>query len=361
MKNQNLQILPIFNLLKKGVEEGIYPGAIAGIWYKEKRYIIITGYKSITPFLEPLEDDDIFDLASLTKPLAFVFTLIFLLSQDPKIDLQKPLKTYLPFKKPIGEIPVYRFLNHTSGLKAWYPFYKEKRILKLENVVKKIEELPLEYKPGTKSIYSDLGFYLFTYLIEKIYEESFENLFEKAKRIVSFTKKAFLGFCPLKRGIDQEKIVPTSVCPWSNKILRGVVEDENTRALGGISGVAGLFGNIYGVLDILETIFFAYKKEIKGLSQDLLRYFINFKENISDFCLGFMFPSFKGYSATGGVFSKNTIGHLGFTGCSFFMDLEKDLIVVLLTNRVHPNRNNRKIKDFRPKFHKTVVENLKII
>lgn len=347
----------LFSLLEEGIKCEVFPCAIAGISCSGSRYIVGRGNKSLFPFLEPLEDDDIFDLASLTKPLALAFTFIYLLSRESDIELSKPIGEYIELRSPLAEIPVYRFLNHTSGLPAWYPFYKgleERKETGLKTFVKIIESLPLEYVPGEKCLYSDLGYFILTYLLESIYQKPFEELFEDAKKTVSFSKKSYLGFNPLKNGIDQEKIVPTSVCPWSKKLLRGIVEDENTRALGGISGVAGLFGNIYGVLDVLETLLKAYKGEIKGLSQEVVKHFLDFREKNFDFSLGFMLQSKNGYSATGGAFSEKTVGHLGFTGCSFFVDLERDFIVVLLTNRVYFGRENQKIKDFRLYFHKEI-------
>jgi len=355
-------VTSLSELLKNAVKTGVFPGAVAGISFNGNRYIIKAGYKAICPFLEPLEDSDIFDLASLTKPLALTFTLMYLLSKDPKIDLSALIGNYLELKKDLAKIPIYRFLNHTAGLKAWYPFYedliKEKVSDKLNFIIKKIEKLPMEYEPGSKCLYSDLGFFLLTYLLEKVYKKDFETLFEEAKSIVSFSKRSLLTFNPLKKGIDQEDIVPTSICPLSKKILRGIVEDENTRALNGVSGVAGLFGNIYGVLDMLEFLLRAYKESERRVFSEIVKTFFDFREKDFDFSLGFMLQSKNGYSATGGVFSEKTVGHLGFTGCSFFMDLERELIVVLLTNRVHPDRNNFKIKEFRPVFHKTVLSSL---
>jgi len=352
----------LHELLETAVKNGVFPGAVAGIFFRGDRYIIQAGYKALCPFIEPLEETDIFDLASLTKPLALAFTLMYLLEKEPKIELFSPIGDYLDLKEPLAEIPVYRFLNHTAGLKPWHPLHKslikESPKDKLAWVVREIENLQLEYSPGERCVYSDLGYFILTYLLKKVYQKDLDTLFESMKSVIPFDKKAYLGFKPLEKGIDQERIVPTSLCPISKKLLRGVVEDENTRALNGVSGVAGLFGNIYGVLDMLEFLLKAYRGEANGIFSKTVKMFLDFRERDFDFSLGFMLQSKNGYSATGGVFSEKTVGHLGFTGCSFFMDLERELIVVLLTNRVHPDRNNFKIKEFRPVFHRTVVENL---
>lgn len=350
------RIALLLELLKEGVKNGVFPGAVCGIFHGQKTYLLAAGYASLTPFLEPVEEDFIYDLASLTKPLALGITLIHLLEKRPLFDLERPLGDYLELGEPLSKIPLFRFLNHTSGLSAWYPFYLEKP-LSLEKIFERIKALPLEYEPGKGCLYSDLNFFLFTYLLEKLYALPFEKLFEEAKERVSFSKRAVLTFKPLLRGIDEEKIVPTSVDPETQRILRGLVEDENTRALSGVSGVAGLFGNIYGVMDLLIEVLKSYKGEKGAFDTEIVRSFLDFRDPQSDFALTFMRPSQKGYSATGGAFSLKTLGHLGYTGCSFFMDLERELIVVLLTNRVHPQRGNEKIKTFRPLFHKAVVEN----
>ncbi len=352
----------LFELLREGVKKGVFPGAVAGVSYKNRRYIVGAGYKSITPFTEPVEEEDIFDLASLTKPLALAFTFMYLEEVNPKINLIAPIGDYLTLKKELSEIPIYRFFNHTSGLKAWYPFYKDlykdKIPNKLKKLVKILETLPLEYEPGTKSVYSDLGYFLLTYLLEEVYCRAFEELFSEVKKVVFFSRKAFLDFKPLEKGIDQERIAPTSVCPWEKKLLRGVVEDENTRAIGGVSGVAGLFGNIYGILDMLEFLLSAYKGLIREISSKIISRFIDLRETLSEYALGFMLPSKEEKRLLNKKISEFTIKHTGFTGCSFFMDLEKEVIVVLLSNRVHPDRENTKIRSFRPYFHKEVFEAL---
>ncbi len=351
------KIAPLLELLKEGVRKGVFPGAVCGISYRQRTYLLAAGYASLTPFLEPVEEDLIYDLASLTKPLALGVTLMYLLDKRPRFDLERPLGDYLEAERPLSGIPLFRFLNHTSGLSAWYPFYKEKP-LTLEKIFLRLKELPLEYEPGKGCLYSDLNFYLFTHLMERIYAEPFEGLFEKAKGGIPFSRRAILPFKPLSKGIDEERVVPTSIDPESQRILRGIVEDENTRALSGVSGVAGLFGNVYGVLDLLIEVLKAYKGEKGGLNPEIVRYFFDFRDPQSDFALTFMRPSRKGYSAAGGAFSEKTLGHLGYTGCSFFIDLERELIVILLTNRVHPQRGDEEIRNFRPKFHRAVVENL---
>ncbi|WP_028841079.1 serine hydrolase domain-containing protein [Thermodesulfobacterium hveragerdense] len=352
----------LFELLNEGVKKEVFPGAVAGVYFQQRRYIVGAGYQALIPYIEPIEENTIFDLASLTKPLALVLGFLDFLAKNPKaLDLYSPVKNYLDLKPPLSEIPVYRLFNHTSGLKAWHPFYQE--ILEknpekpLEYIVRKIEETPLEYIPGEKSLYSDLGYFILTHLLESLSGEPLEKIFEQAKKRISLGKKSFIGFNPLKKGIDQEYMAPTSVCPWVKKLLRGVVEDENTRALGGVSGVAGLFGNIYGVLDVLEFLLNVYQKG-NSLFTDLLKTFIFHREKDSEYALGFMLPNPKEKELLKAKISSNTLRHTGFTGTSFLIDFDQGIIIVLLSNRVHPTRDNLKIRDFRHYFHQQVIEAL---
>ncbi len=346
-----LKLTHIHNLLSEAVRKEVFPGAVAGIVWRGHRYILSAGYSAITPFTEPMEEHLLFDLASLTKPLALGLVFMKLL-EEKNLNLDSPIGRYIELPGEISKVPLFRFLNHTSGLRAWYPFYKIEN-LTLQTVVNTICSLPLEYPPGTKSLYSDLNFFLLTYFVESITCKPFEVLFEEVKSF-QFSKREKLLFRPLEKGIDQEEIVPTSFDEVSGRILRGLVEDENTRALGGISGVAGLFGNIFGVLSILELLLKNYHGDSSIFSSTVVKVFFEFEDPVSEFTLAFMKRG-RENSAFGQGFSEKAIGHLGFTGCSFLIDSKADLIVVLLTNRVHPQRDNYEIRKFRPLFHETVA------
>jgi CubicO group peptidase (beta-lactamase class C family) len=343
------RISKIFQLLKEGVDKGVFPSAVCGVSQAGRRYIVACGYLSLTPFVEPVEDYHVYDLASLTKPLAGALILIDKLTEGKPVELFSSVKPYLPL-----DVPFFRLLNHTAGFKPWLPLYKHKP-LTLEKAVELIIKEELTYEPGASSAYSDLGYFLLTYLLERMFGKDFENLFEEARSKVSFSRRARLMFKPLEKGVDVEDIAPTSYSEEEKVLLRGVVEDENTRALSGVSAVAGLFGNIYGVLDLLEALLLSYKGS-GPFSQVVVRTFVEFEDKASDFALGFMKVAKNGKSAFGDRFSRKAFGHLGFTGTSFVVDPEKELIVALLTNRVHPDRNNLAIKEFRPVFHNLIAE-----
>jgi CubicO group peptidase (beta-lactamase class C family) len=150
----------------------------------------------------------------------------------------------------------------------------------------------------------------------------------------------------------------TEQCPWRKKLLSGQVHDENAYVVGGVQGHAGLFGTAADLHKLLFELLSAYHEHRSAthFRPDLVRLFFRRLPG-TDKALGFDVPAANNSSA-GKYFSVNSVGHLGFTGTSFWMDLDRSIIVILLTNRVHPNRESAAIKAFRPKLHDTVMESL---
>jgi CubicO group peptidase (beta-lactamase class C family) len=145
----------------------------------------------------------------------------------------------------------------------------------------------------------------------------------------------------------------TSHCPWRRKMMRGEVEDENAWAAGGIDGHAGLFGTAAGVHRLCCQILQALKnKETNVINSSVIRYFADNNGMVRP--AGFDSPS-EGNASSGRFFSKRSVGHLGFTGTSFWIDPDNGLITVLLTNRVHPSRDNIDIRKFRPRIHDLIA------
>ena len=227
---------------------------------------------------------------------------------------------------------------------------------------RKLQET-LEHAPGSTSLYSDLGFILLGRIIEKkagcILAHYVE---EKVLRPLNLEKKIF--FNPLfegKKSTSKTDFVATENCPWREKILCGEVHDDNCYSMGGVAGHSGLFGNIEGVTTYAGMILDMWKGVAKhpNINKEDLEGFLVRQQKIpgSSWALGFDTPA-KKESSSGNHLSQKSIGHLGFTGTSFWIDPEKDTVIVLLTNRVHPSRENIKIKQFRPYFHDRVMEKL---
>ena len=163
----------------------------------------------------------------------------------------------------------------------------------------------------------------------------------------------------MNKGTDEpEWFAATEYCPWRKKLVKGVVHDENAYAVGGVEGHAGLFGTTKSVYELLSALMSIYEKnKVPGLfARDILRCFLT-RDDQSGRTLGFDTPA-PVNSAAGHYFSDKTVGHLGFTGTSFWMDLESGVMILLMTNRIHPSRNNDRIKEFRPMIHDRVMEHL---
>jgi CubicO group peptidase (beta-lactamase class C family) len=165
-----------------------------------------------------------------------------------------------------------------------------------------------------------------------------------------------LFFVDLNAAQREGAFAATELCPWRKVLLTGKVHDENAYVVGGIQGHAGLFGTADSVHTLLLALLSAYHGDNSKnpFEKGLVRLFFRRLPD-TDKALGFDAPAMK-HSSCGRYFSKNSVGHLGFTGTSFWMDLDRSIIVILLTNRVHPSRRNEAIKAFRPKLHDAVLK-----
>jgi CubicO group peptidase (beta-lactamase class C family) len=206
---------------------------------------------------------------------------------------------------------------------------------------------------GSQAVYSDLGFMFLRWVVEQVSGMKMNLLLEK--EIYQPLGIDHLFF-PSEETPAPNNVAPTEMCAWRRKLVQGAVHDENAYAVGGIDGHAGLFGPAQAVHDLLWKMLRAYVDNSykSALPQYLVQSFLNYDQG-HERALGFDRPTQPG-SSSGQHFSENSVGHLGFTGTSFWMDLEKHIIVVLLTNRIHPTRDNDKIKAFRPRIHNTVME-----
>jgi CubicO group peptidase (beta-lactamase class C family) len=167
-----------------------------------------------------------------------------------------------------------------------------------------------------------------------------------------------LFFLPLDRplAVDRTRIAATESCRWRGRTLQGEVHDEHGWLMGGVAGHAGLFGTLHGVLALGEWILDLWqgRTEHSTIPVALLRTALERQLANGTWCLGFDTPT-VGSSSSGRYFSPCSVGHLGFSGTSFWIDPKRDVVVVLLTNRVHPSRENTRIRRFRPFFHDQVM------
>jgi CubicO group peptidase (beta-lactamase class C family) len=322
----------------------------------------------------PVQPTTIYDLASLTKPLATA-TSVLLLIQRAKVALEDPVQQVLAELEgtPIGQATVRDLLTHRSGLPGWRPFYERldaggvvpelsggKQSVK-QHVLKMIRDEPLIYVRGERSVYSDLGFMLLGFLVERLSGMALDLWCEE--EIVRPLRADPMMFCPtagraqldgIRPIVDVSRIAPTEQDEWRKRLLHGEVHDENAAAMGGVAGHAGLFGTAESVLAVSGAWLRGYHGRKTILEGELVRQFTTRQESAarSSWALGWDTPSAP--SSSGSHFSERSFGHLGYTGTSLWIDPLCELEVVLLSNRVHPSRRNEKIKSFRPYIHDLV-------
>ncbi len=363
--------------LQSAVDDGVFPGAQLVVRLRgELQCVAVAGRLSSEPPGLPVQPSTIYDLASLTKPLATV-TSILLLIQRTKVALGDPVQQVLAELEgtPIGEATVRDLLTHRSGLPGWRPLYERLDAGAIvpglcsgnqpvkQYVLKMIRDEPLIYARGERSVYSDLGFMLLGFLVERLSGMALDLWCEEA--IIRPLGADPLIFCPTTRRaqpgvarstVDASRIAPTEQDEWRNRLLRGEVHDENAAAMGGVAGHAGLFGTAESVLAVSEAWLRAYHGKRSILDGELVRQFTTRQAlaSQSSWALGWDTPSAP--SSSGSRFSERSFGHLGYTGTSLWIDPLCELEVVLLSNRVHPSRRNEKIKVFRPCIHDLVYQ-----
>lgn len=336
------------------------------------------GCSSLLPKVSAVSPDTVYDVASLTKAVIST-TLIMQAVERGKLELDRKVSSIVQGFGTLGKdrITVRHLLAHCSGYPAHKTFYRELYQAEaggrtglmqsrgaIELVRNEIFRSALEHMPGKVTNYSDVGFLLLGAVIESIYGgQTLDKL--TIDKIVAPLKLSNLGFIDLKllkrRGLEPvtEMIAPTAQCPWRKKILCGEVHDDNAWAMGGVAAHAGIFSNARDLHSFAATMLRCYHGEDSFVDSQVVKEFWTKDTTVaeSSWALGWDTPSATGSSA-GKYFSKSSVGHLGFTGCSMWLDPERNIDVILLTNRIHPSPEANGIKAFRPKLHDLVMEAL---
>ncbi len=334
------------------------------------------GSRSLVPTKSLMQTTTIFDLASLTKPLATTVAFMLLIGEK-KVQLDDRVTRFFPTFGVFGKnaVTFRHLLNHSSGLPGWRPYYEE--IIRAEKggkinfvasraakhyVFEQIHREKPVSPSGRQSLYSDLGFIILGETVEAISGVTLDRFCQD--RIfwpLGLRCTSFIDLTKLKTRRLQPvpEVAPTENCPWRKKVLYGEVHDDNAYAVGGVAGHAGLFSSARDVHHLLARLNRCLRGKDAFLSQNLMQEFFSRDETVknSTYALGWDTPSENG-SASGQYFSPRSVGHLGFTGTSIWWDLEKNCHVILLSNRVHPTRKNEKIKTFRPQIHDLIMKTL---
>lgn len=350
-------------LMNRGIKEGVFPGAVLLVSQNFSQ-IFFEAYGCANVFSgRPVTHETIFDLASLTKPLATTLAVMRLVEQR-RLTLEQPLKALLPeFEDSPGrDISVAELLEHTAGLPGYFPFYKE--LVKLPAALRRsvltrrlAEEIPRR-TVQKQALYSDLGFMILARVVEALSALRLDRFVRRTVYAPLDIEDLFFVDLETGPGRPRHAFAATEKCSWRRFLLEGTVHDENAYAVGGIDGHAGLFGDAAAVNRLLEQILSDWHGVARPsfFKRDLLQRFLR-RNPTTGRALGFDCPS-QQKSSSGRYFSAYTVGHLGYTGTSFWVDLERCLSIVLLTNRVHPSRQNERIRQFRPKLHDAVMGSL---
>ena len=325
-------------VLTRALSDGAFPGAIAVIGNTSG---ILASYGvgrlDAADSTRPTTST-IYDLASLTKIVATTSLMLQLVDQG-RVTLDSPVVRYLPewHGPQTSAVTIRQLLTHSSGLAAWRPFYKE--AVDRADARAQLLLVGPDAPPGTRFLYSDMNFMLLGMVAEKLTGLSLDSAF--IAMVAKPLRLADTRFLP--DSAQRTRIAPTEYDPWRQRQLRGEVHDENASRFGGVSGHAGLFSTASDLSrvarmwlngGVLDGTRLASAQTVAAFTraQDTL---------ISRRALGWETPN--GTNSAGHRLSPLAFGHTGFTGTSMWIDPSRDLFVILLTNRVNPTRENRKI------------------
>jgi CubicO group peptidase (beta-lactamase class C family) len=335
------------------------------------------GFRSIEPARTPAKIETVYDLSSLTKALATTVA-VMLLARDGKFRLDDRVTRFFPDFSVHGKSAVTfrHLLAHCSGLPAWRPFYQ--RIAEIEKAGRvnfmasrgakefTYEEIHRE-KPdapaASRAIYSDLGFIMLGETVEKVAGVALNRFCrEKIFRPLGLRSTDYIDISLVRsRRLEPvaDMFAPTEYCASRRRPLVGEVDDENAFAMGGVAGHAGLFAPVREVDRIARELVACHAGRSDFVPQKIVREFWTRDAAVpgSTWGLGWDTPSPLG-SSSGRHFSPNAVGHLGFTGTSIWIEPEREIAISMLTNRVHPRRDNERIREFRPKIHDLIMDAL---
>ncbi len=344
------------DLLVEGlVSSGCFPGAVLLVARRGRvAHLRAYGYAQLHPERRPMSEDTLFDLASLTKVVATTPVVLRLVERG-ELSLDDPVSMYFPAFAggAKGEVRVWHLLTHTSGLPAHLPLYSI--LSRGDEVYGFIARLDLEYAPGSRVVYSDLGFILLGGIVERVTGEPLDRV--ASELIFKPLGMRETLFNPPEE--LRERAAATEYCRWRGRVLRGEVHDENAWFMGGVAGHAGLFSTAadlavyaqmwlnrgsYNGVRVLSplTVELATRNHTRGLNE----------------CRGLGWALNCRPCSCGDLMSPSAYGHTGFTGTSLWIDPAYDLFVVLLTNRVHPTRENQCLLRARRLIHNAVMASL---
>jgi beta-N-acetylhexosaminidase len=359
------QLQPAFDVLEKAVADKAFPGATLAVGYKDKVALHAFGKLSYDEKAPMVNLQTMYDVASLTKVIVTTTLVEKLVEGDFKspLNLDAPIERYLPewtagSRDPQQlewrhKVTVRHLMTHTSGLPAFKEYWRTST--GKADTLRMIFAEPLEYEPGTKMIYSDLGIILMAEIIERLTGRKLDDL--AREYIFEPLQMQNTMYKPPKK--LWPSIAPTEFDErWRKRLVQGEVHDENAYAIGGVSGHAGVFSTAPDLAAFCQMLLnggvYAHERILRRST--IAQFIVPQALSGNTRTLGWVVPT-EG-SSSGHYFSAHSFGHTGFTGTSIWIDPDRQLFVVLLTNRVNPTRENHKIAEVRPAVHDAVMQAL---
>jgi beta-glucosidase-like glycosyl hydrolase/CubicO group peptidase (beta-lactamase class C family) len=355
------QLRPAYEVVEKAIADKAFPGATLAIGYKGKVAVHAFGKLSYDAKAPAVQTSTMYDLASLTKVVVTTTLVAKLVEGDfpVPLDLDARIERYLP-EWASGPQPEWRhsvtvrhLMTHTSGLPPFKEYWRTSK--GKQDTLNRIFAEPLDYQPGTKMVYSDLGIILMAEIIERLTGRTLDDL---ARQYI-FSPLAMTDsmFRPPKK--LWPLIAPTEVdSQFRHRLLQGEVHDENAYAIGGVSGHAGLFSTAPDLASFCQMLLnggvYAHQRILRRAT--VTQFTAPQELSGGTRTIGWVVPT-EG-SSSGHFFSPHSFGHTGFTGTSIWIDPDRQLFVVFLTNRVNPTRENHKIAQVRPALHDAIMEAL---
>ncbi len=349
---------PARDVLEQAVHDRAFPGGVLAVGHEGRLVIHPFGRQTYSAKSPAVTADTIYDVASLTK-VVVTTTAAMQLVEAGMLRLDAPVALYLPEwaeglqREWRAKVTIEDLLRHSSGLPAHREFYRQAKGYRA--ILSRVLAEPLESEPGTRIVYSDLDFIL---LGEIVRQMSGMGLVEPARERIFRPLGMFASHFRPGRGL-RARIAPTeNDKTWRKRQVWGEVHDQNASAMGGVAGHAGLFSTAGDLAIFCQMILnggsYAHRRLIERAT---IRQFTA-RQTIGDAAraLGWDVPGEA--SSCGRFFSRGSFGHTGFTGTSLWLDPEKELFVVLLTNRVYPSAENELHKQVRPALHDAVVQGL---
>jgi CubicO group peptidase (beta-lactamase class C family) len=388
-KNPEEAFKDILSYMQEGIEEGVSPGMVLLVGRMgEIVFNSAVGRRYTKRLTESNEEDPknimsadmVFDVASLTS-LVVTTTMVMKLVENGKLKLEDKVSRFVQGFSVLGksQISIGHLLSHTSGIAAWAPIFEE--LVKANSgarlgiltskgakdyVVNSLIRMPLKYEPGTKQVYSELGFILLGYVVEMLTGLTLDKAAQKyIFQPLNMKSSSYIDLSMIKRrGIHPvtELIAPTEDCAWRKRILCGEVHEDNAWAMGGVAGHSGLFTNAYDLHIFATEILASWANKSDFLKRPTLSHFWRAPdvENSEGWRFGWDTVS-RENGLEESQLSKNAVGACGFSGCSVWLEPDKAVNIILMTNRIHPSRSNKKIISFRAGLHSLVIDALKAL